>query len=529
MKLIVSVRMIPHLPSLIAAWSMSVTAFAQPAPAPAEPTKAPVVSTSPAATTASAPADAATTAPPVATAAATPEASTTPANGNAAMVPARADVGAATTVPSAPTVSAQADLLPSPLTASSEPRKEKKGKKGKKGKNQRKAPEFSDDKDDNVEWGDPWGDSKDQLRAAGLSFRFLLQTHYRQSFGESKNPNANYRIDEENLLHQNDGWYFNRLFWRLDAEPSKYLGYKMLFDLAEFQHNDGKQAIKQAFVSLRPVPKHLHFVVGVLKLPYSILELDPIAKFEFTKMGDADDLTKGMGFAGRDVGAEVVVSPLAKSKQLTLALGLFRGHAHDENASLIGAVGGRAESYPVRGLRLGVDFVDMPKTERYLNPLATGKKTLLPNPEDPNFPRSQTWLKGHAFSGDITFMRWRLMLRTEGMLGTRIDNDTLYRAKKFGAVWAIAAYRFPVGTAELQPAIRAELLDTDLDHRVGLRRTLSASVAAYIMTSIRLMIDVARQDVQANSPYIDQPLPLQPIPYNALSNTCVTGQVQVTL
>jgi hypothetical protein len=121
------------------------------------------------------------------------------------------------------------------------------------------------------------------------------------------------------------------------------------------------------------------------------------------------------------------------------------------------------------------------------------------------------------------------MLRTEGMIGTRVDNDTLYDAKKFGAVWAVAAYRFAVGTIEMQPALRAEWLDTDLDHRVGLRRTLSAGVATYFTQSVRLLLDVARQDVQADSPFINQPLPLPIDPYKAVSNTCVTGQLQVTL
>jgi hypothetical protein len=525
MKPIVSARIVPHASLVFATWSLSATALAQQAPAPVEPPSAPAVSTAPASSSpVAATASAATTA--AATPTATPAASATPANGDAAVVPAQNQPAAATTAPTAPTTGAYADLPPLPPIASLEPKKEKKGKKGKKG---RKAPAFGSDNDGDVEWGDPWGDSQDELKAAGLSFRFLLQAHYRQSFGESKNVDRSYHLGEENLLHHNDGWYVNRLFWRLAAEPSKYVGYKMLLDMAEFQHNNGKQAIKQAYVALRPVPKHLHFLVGVLKLPYSIAELDPIAKYEFTKMGDANDLVKGMGFAGRDIGAEVVVSPLAKPKHLTLALGLFRGHAHDENASLIGAIGGRAESYPVKGLRLGIDFMDMPKTERYRNPFETGSKNLLPNPEDPRFPYSQTWLKGHAFSGDITFTRWKLMLRTEGMIGTRIDNDTLYHAKKFGAVWAIAAYRFPVGNFELQPALRAEWLDTDLDQSNGMRRTLAAGVAAYFVRSVRLLVDVARQDVQAQSPYIDQPLPLQAVPYNALSNTCVTGQVQVTL
>lgn len=521
MKPIISARIIPQLPILVAVWSLSVTAYAQPLPAPAEPAKIPAASTSPAEPSA--------LAPPAATATLSPAAPVTPAAGSATVVPAQTELNAATSVPPAPPATVVADLPPLPPIADSEPKKDKKDKKGKKGKKGRKAPEFGKDNTGDVEWGDPWGDSQDELKAAGLSFRFLVQVHYRQSFGTSPNPDPNYKLGEENLMRQNDGWYVNRLFWRLAAEPSQYVGYKMLLDIAELQHKNGAQIIKQAYVTLSPVPKHVRFLVGVLKLPYSILELDPIAKFEFTKMGDANDLTKGMGFAGRDIGAEIVVSPLPKPKHLTLALGLFRGHAHDENASLIGAVGARAETHPIKGLRFGVDWVDFPKTETYLNPFTTGATTLLPNPENPNFPRSQTWLSGHAFSGDITFSRWNLMLRTEGMLGTRVDHDTLYGASRFGAFWGIAAYRIPAGLVDLQPELRAEWLDTDLDHSVGVRRTLTAGFATFVTKYVRFVIDVARTDVQANSPFINQPLPLQDVPYNAISNTCVTGQLQAVL
>ena len=512
-----SARIIPKLPFLIAAWSLSATAYGQQAPTPES-------ATDPRASTA--PVEAAPVAPSAATSGVAPAVPVTTGSGTAPALSPQADLGATTAVPSAPGATAYADLPPLPPITNSETKKEKKGKKGKKG---RKAPEFGKNEGGDVEWGDPWGDSQDELRAAGLSFRFLLQAHYRQSFGDSPNPEPNYKLGEENLMRHNDGWYVNRLFWRIGAEPSKYVGYKLLLDIAEFQHANGKQSIKQAYVALRPIPKHLHFLVGVLKLPYSILELDPVAKFEFTQMGDADNLTKGMGFAGRDIGAEVVVSPLSKPKYLTLAVGLFRGHAHDENASLIGAVGARAETYPIKGLRLGADWVDFPKTETYLNPFLTGSKYLLPNPENPNFPRSATWLSGDAFSADVTFSRWNLMLRTEGMLGTRVDHDTLYGAKKFGAYWAVASYRFPAGPVDLQPSLRAEWLDTDLEHSVGMRRTLTAAFAAWATKNVRLTLDVARTDVQANSPFIDQPLPLQQAPYNAISNTCVTGQLQATL
>ena len=515
MKPTISARIISKLPFLVAAWSLSSSAYGQQAPTPESATD-PSASTAP-------------VAPSAATSAVAPAAPVTPANGTAPAVSAQAGFGATTDVQSAPAASANADLPLLPPLADSETKKDKKDKKGKKGKKGKKAPEFGKDKDGDTEWGDPWGDSQDELRAAGLSFRFLLQAHYRQSFGSSPNTDPNYKLGEENLMRHNDGWYVNRLFWRIGAEPSKYLGYKLLLDIAEFQHANGKQSIKQAYVALRPIPKHLHFLVGVLKLPYSILELDPIAKFEFTQMGDTDDLVKGMGFAGRDIGAEVVVSPLSKPKYLTLAVGLFRGHAHDEHASLIGAVGARAETYPIKGLRFGADWVDFPKTETYLNPFETGSKYLLPNPENPNFPRSQTYLSGQAFSADITFSRWNLMLRTEGMLGTRVDHDTLYGAKKFGAYWAIASYRFPAGPVDLQPSLRAEWLDTDLEHSVGMRRTLTAAFAAWVTKNVRFTLDVARTDVQANSPFIDQPLPLQQVPYNAISNTCVTGQLQANL
>jgi hypothetical protein len=406
----------------------------------------------------------------------------------------------------------------------------KKNKKGKGARKGRRAKIPAADSNGDLSWGDPWGDSQDELRAAGLSFRFLLQTHYRQTFAaDSQNPDLSYRIPEDTLVRKGDGWDVNRMFFRIAAEPSKFLGLKFIMDLAEFKNGNPKQVMKQAYAELRPIPKHLHFLVGVLKLPYSITELDPISTYEFTRMGEANDLVKGLGFAGRDMGAEVRFAPLSKPKYLNMALGVFRGHAHDEHGLLFGAVGARVETHPVKGLRLGLDWVDQPETVTYLNPFDNASKDLLPNPENPDFPRSQKWAKGQAVSSDITFNRRGLMLRTEGMIGTRVDFDTQYGAKKFVAFWAIAAYKFPVGALQLQPAVRAEWLDTDYEHAVGLRRQLTLGLATYFTKSIRFLMDVTRTSVQDNSPVVNQPIPLREVPYNALSNTCVTGQVQVVL
>jgi hypothetical protein len=457
---------------------------------------------------------------------AAPDASVLPATAQTQAEPATAGVSAAS--PESPAVVSTANTELPPLPPIAKGDTEKKKLKGKKAR--RAALKESRDAGDEL-WGDPWGDSQDELRAAGMSFRFLLQTHYRQTFAyHSNNPDLFYRVGEENIVRSGDGWDMNRLFFRIVAEPSKYVGLRMITDFAEFAHKNGKNALKQAFVDLRPVPKHVHFLAGVLKLPFSITELDHIADYEFTRMSASNELVKGLGFAGRDIGVEVMVSPLAKPRYLTVALGTFRGHADKEQGYLFGEVGARAETEPIRGLRFGADWEIMPKTVTYLNPFGTGSKTILPNPEDPNFPRSSRWDKGQAASGDITFHQGGVMLRTEGMVGKRVDHFTRYGASKFAAVWGIAAYRFPVGPLALQPALRAEWLDTDLDHSNGVRTQLAAGIATYFTKSVRFVLDIERTIVQDNSPLVsDQPLPLRQVPYNALSNTCVGGQVQVEL
>ena len=466
---------------------------------------------------------------------------TGPSTADASQAPAEPVPNQAAPAPLAPASPVAADSTPSrafapldtaPVPEQLQPEKKKKRKKLKARKAKREQNEaLKETRDDgDVVWGDPWGDSQDELRAAGLSFRFLLQTHYRQTFAfQSNNPDPNYRVPEETLVRQGDGWDLNRFFFRIAAEPSKYVGVKIITDFAEFAHKNGNNAVKQAYVDLRPVPKHVHILAGVLKLPFSITELDPIAKYEFSRMGQANDLIKGLGFAGRDIGAEVMVTPLDKPRYLTMAVGTFRGHANNENGNLFGEVGARATTEPIKGLRFGVDVEIMPKTVTYLSPFDTKGTDLLPNPENPNFPRARTWEKGQAASADVTFHRSGLMLRTEGMVGTRVDHDTQYGASKFGAVWGIAAYRFSAGSLSLQPALRAELLDTDLNHTNGLRTQIAAGLGTYFTKSVRFLLDIERTIVQDQSPYIDQPLPLRALPYNALSNTCIAGQVQVVL
>lgn len=438
--------------------------------------------------------------------------------------------GTATPAASSPDDAAKSTLAPLPPIANDKLDK----KKGKKGENQgekaRSAPQFGIDEDGDISLGDPWGDSQDELRAAGLSFRFLAQAQYQQTLGvDSTNPDWTYRVPENTLAKDGDGWDLNRMFFRIMAEPSKYLGLKVVTDFAEFRHDNPKRAIKQANVELRPIPKHLHFVTGILKIPFEIFELDSIAKFEFASFGQTNALVNYLGFSGRDVGAEVIVSPLSKPRYLNFIAGAFRGHASDENASVVGAMAARLESEPVKGFRIGTGWVGHPKRKTYLEPFDTSGKDLLPNPGDPNYPRSRTWDKGSAFGGDLTFNRWGFMLRTEGLIGTRTDYDTQYGATKWAAAWAIAAYKFPLGPIQLQPAVRAEVLDTDTQHSGGMRRQYSFALGTHFNRTTQFLFDVTRTDVQSNSPVIEQPLPLREIPYNDLSNVRVTARLQVTL
>jgi hypothetical protein len=378
--------------------------------------------------------------------------------------------------------------------------------------------------------GDPWGDGPGGITTGIMSFRALLQTRYSGTFARgSDNTRLGFALRENALVRGGDGWSLNRFFLRVGAEPTKHLSFRAIIDFAELMAGGGGGAVKQAYATLRPIPKHLEFHAGVFKLPFSIMELDPIAKYELSSLGPADDLIKSLGFGGRDVGADVMVAPLHKSKLLRMYVGAFRGQSHDEHAAVLGAVGGRLESKPVNGLRLGVDAVGQPYSLTYARPFDTSNKDTLPMPPDPLFPRAQHLASGAAYSADVTFARWRAMLRVEGMLGTRVDVDGRYGARNFWAAWGILAYRFRAGPVRLMPALRAEWLDADREHAVGLRRTLTAGVTCFFTKRVRLLLDVTRTDVEPGSPLAPQPLPLPGFPYFELSNTRLVGQLQVEI
>jgi hypothetical protein len=378
--------------------------------------------------------------------------------------------------------------------------------------------------------GDPWGDGQKGIGIGPLSLRFLLQTRYVATFAEpSTNSRASYVVREENIAQDGDGWKVNRLFLRLAAEPNPHLGAKMILDFAELINDNADSVVKQAYVTLRPFPKRLEIQAGVFKTPFSIMELDAIAQYTLADLGPSDSLIKNLGFGGKDIGIMVTGSPLPKKKLLRASLGIYRGHSKDEHDSPFGTIGGRLESHPIKGLRLGADWVEQPFDVTYNRPFETGSKDELPAPPDPLYPRSKSWSRGRAWSADVTFQRWKLLLQAEAMIGNRTDVDWRYGAETFAGIWALASYRFKVGPISLMPALKAEFLDADREHRTGLRRVYSAGMNVIFTKSVRVLLDVTRTDVDPQSAVLDPPRPVVIPPFYDLDNTRVTGQLQVAM
>lgn len=378
--------------------------------------------------------------------------------------------------------------------------------------------------------GDPWGDTGESKDVGGIKLRAMLQVRYSTSSAEhSSSPRSDYVVREEYLARQGDGWKLNRLFLRVGADPTEYLGFKTILDFGELAAGHTSNTIKQAYVSLHPFGPHLDIVSGIMKLPFSTMELDAIADYELSRLGVSDDLIKDLGFGGRDVGAEVIYSPLGKARWLSMTLGAYEGHSHDEHASPVGALGARVESEPLKGLRFGADAVHMPSDLEYRRPFDTSSKDVLPNPPDPFYPTAQHWRAGTAASADFSLDRWHWRFRVEGLAGDRIDVDTAYGAKHFMGAWALLAYRFRAGPVHFMPTLRAEWLDMDSTNKGGVMRQVAVGWNTSFSKRVNLVLDVTRIQVEDGTPVLNQPTPLQTDPYMDLSRTLFTGQLQVQI
>lgn len=325
--------------------------------------------------------------------------------------------------------------------------------------------------------GDAFGDDDSSL----MGLRALIQTRYGQTW-----PSTG-RSAERDILQSGDGWRVERAFLRLSAKPTNWITGKILLDFAALRDGNAIQTVKLAYVELDPVSR-VRVTAGLFKRSYSLLELLPIAEYEFADTGLADTLIQDTGFGGRDMGAMVAVQPLPKKKWLKVSVGAFQGGHIVADARPDGLLTARLESTPIKHVHLGAD-------------VAWRRLPTAPNLQPVDGPQDA----GVAWSADtmLQFETWEV--RGEVLGGDRTDVAHRYNpdasadAKTFLGAWLLGVYRIPVRKATVMPALRVEWLDTDRAHTGGNHLLLSGALNVDFGPRVRLLLDVTKQWVEDNS------------------------------
>ena len=336
--------------------------------------------------------------------------------------------------------------------------------------------------------GDPFGDEQENGgKTHGFAFRLLLQTRYTRIFDDGGSSGTG---------QDNNGFQLNRAFLRGTVRPYKWLSAKLLVDFAEFAYSNPEQALKLAYGEIKPF-KRVEITVGLFKRTYSLLELLPIALYEFADTGPTDNLIKDTQFGGRDVGVMVRGEPLPKKRWLQAYLGAFGGPG--EGAEGLTAVNGvvhtgpdlaapsllltaRLQSRPLKHLALGVDGAWRPD-----------------GTENINLPPVSQVTSGKAVSADATYSNDRIELRGEWLWGDRTDIAYRMDARTFMAAWGIAAVRFRVEGVTVMPAARFEWLNADRQQDEGQRYLISGALNLDFTSQIRLLLDLSRAQVEAGT------------------------------
>jgi hypothetical protein len=348
--------------------------------------------------------------------------------------------------------------------------------------------------------GDESFGSDDPATAGTYTLRTLIQTRFVRTatdFGPGleslmarEHPSFEERSYFSSLMRDsarsNDGLHLERVFLRATAQPTRSFGVKLLVDFGELVRKNQKKALKLAFGELRPT-KSITVTAGLFKIPFSLLELLPIAEYEFADVGPTDNLVKDLGFAGRDVGVMVDVAPLQNAKLLHLQAGVFDGdNDKAQRYAMPAMLAARATSHPFRPLRVGFDCAYRPHAVSDTDAGTTFEK----------------YSEGGACSADVSVALGRLGLRGEWIAGKRTDTPTIGSRSRhdFMAAWVVAAYRLKLGRKmALLPALRAEWLDEDQPLAQGQTTYLTAAMNLELSASARLLFDLSRSQVQVGT------------------------------
>ena len=240
-----------------------------------------------------------------------------------------------------------------------------------------------------------------------LSFRLLMQARFADEWPLSQ-PRDNSIEGERDVANatESDGWRMNRLFLRAIAKPRKWVQGRLLLDFAELRWGSRRGTVKLAYLVLKPLPR-TRITVGLFKRPFSLLELLPIADFEFADVGPTDEVIKELGFGGRDMGAMVQVEPLAIKRWLNLSAGMFAGDGEGQLSRRPSVCCRRGSNpAPLRVLRLGAD------AGRY-----RPRRTLMLLEDTVDYKGVGFLDRGGAVSGDVSLAVGRMELRARGLTG----------------------------------------------------------------------------------------------------------------
>jgi hypothetical protein len=325
----------------------------------------------------------------------------------------------------------------------------------------------------------------------------LLQVRYRRTFADESRLSSIAVTREQQLgtLTQDDGYAIRRAFLRYVASPSKYVNAKFLIDFADLLGGQVPQSFKLAYMEIRAT-RRLQFDVGLLKRPYSLLELLPIAKHEMAELGPTDDFIKTQGYGGRDIGVVVRYKPLPERQMMTVSVGAFRGDIDQGfDASPLKLLGARIEVHPVRHLSLGVNATWRPYDNIRVSEITTHGVT--------TDVHTVTIMKGAATGTDATLTYQNLEIRGELLLGKRTDPpvDPTGKQSSFWAAWLVLAPKIQIGKWWIVPAAKAEILDTDVLNPGQQRRSVTGVLGVIPTGGLRIIADVTHTWIDSNLPF----------------------------
>jgi hypothetical protein len=338
----------------------------------------------------------------------------------------------------------------------------------------------------------------------------------------------------EREARENDGARLNRVFLRTIVQPTEQLRFRLLLDFAELIRGNTRRTLKLAFGELELHDRVL-LTAGLFKIPFSLLELLPIAEWELAEVGPIDSFIKDQGFAGRDVGVMLDIAPLQKKRWLHLFLGAFQNEAvGPQEGRGPGMFAARAVTRPIKRLRIGIDAAwrPTPVYDYWVDYRVT----------DAQNERYMILDKGAAYTADVQFKYKKFDFRGEVLYGDRTQADRppiggggqrplrarIRRgdARTFAGAWGLATYRVPFMGMTLIPAARAEWMDTSLEEDTGIRKYYSAAVNLDVNQFVRFVVDVSHMDVQPGTLSLSR---AAPFPFLDVDATIVVAQLQLKL